>query len=1007
MIMLTFFTVSIFSQDSYLVKGVTVSGTDFTSLPGVSVIVKNTLKGTDTDYDGKFSLNVKKGDILVFSYLGFKETEVLLDGSEVIEVYMDEDNDITDEIVLVGYGTAKKSQVTGSVAKIKNDNLYQLPFSRVDEALLGQASGMNVQATENQAGSEPTITIRGFGSISADSRPAIVIDGVVLDYDFLANLDVNDVKSFEILKDASSAAIYGSEGSNGVIIITTKSGKSGKTKYSYNAYSGLKKARISDAYYFSLADHAKEEELRYGSLSGITQNKLLIGQDTDWQDVIFDNKTIVSHSFSASGGGDKVRFAAGLKYLNDQGVILTDDYKVYSGKLKLDFNLSDKIEVGLNIIPSFSKRRILGDDVYESLRQVNWLPLYHTEETIQYVNRDNYPDIAVGDYATQRHFDEGVAIDGQYYDISNSSENNPGAKLLEREFYANKFKLFTNVFGSYEFNENLKFTTSLGFTYEDTENTEWQGVLATNDGASGAYYEDEDQLYTRYVFDNYFSYEKSIGSSDLNLVAGITLHKRKGEYKVQTGTGYTNDLIKNLSGASNVSTDDYTIERNKFGAFARASYAYDDRFLVSASFRRDGSSVFGTETKYGNFPAVSVGWNIANERFLSRSNFFSDFKLRFSYGITGNENFDTGNDLTAWYSYLSLLQSSNAVIEGVVVNGVSNANIPNNLLQWEGSEEINPGVDFALLDGKITGSFEWYKRTSDNLLVANPVSLTTGFDSLIENVGEIVNTGYELEVISNNISNDDFGWKTSLIATTNKNELTDFGSSNGRVSSISSSIPSEWINLEGNPVSSFYGWVVDQDLEDEYLIREYGVVGGESPYAYVKDLNGDGIIDEDDKTILGDPYPYLVWSLTNSFRYKNLDLSFMFQGSHGAEVSNIGDHHFFHFFDGDLDFDTDTTPNQEFLRPKISTNSIIQDASYVALRNVNLGFSLPDHLIEKVKMERVRVYFVGQNLLYFTSNNYTGFNPEGVSSTSPINYGSQNGGSPIFRTVSLGLNIDF
>ncbi len=1010
-LLLMFMCAGFYGQDSFFVKGIVKSESDDTTLPGVSVLIKNSLKGTDTDYDGNFSLLVKKGDVLVFSSIGFAEKEVEFKGEENLLVYLVEDSNSFEDIIVVGYGTAKKSQVTGSVTKIDNENLYQLPHARADEVLLGQASGVNVQATENEAGSAPTITIRGFGSISADSRPAVVIDGVVVDYDFFANIDINNIRSFEVLKDAASAAIYGSEGSNGVIMITTKSGEDGQTRFSYNSYLGFKEARTSDAYYFSLADHVAEEEEVTGSISDISQYKLDIGVDQDWQDIAFDGGTIMSHAFNAYGGSDKIKFNAGLKYLHDEGVILTDDYKVYSANLKLDFSLSNKIDFGMSFMPSFSKRRVPGASVTDVTRQAVWLPLYHTEETIQFVNSGIYPDVEVGDYAIQRHFDDYTNADGAVLDISNSAQNNPGAKTLEREFFLNRTKLFSNVYAKYSFTDSFNFRTSLGFTYEDTENFQWEGALAnggTLNNPGVASLEVDRTLNTRYIFDNYVTFENTFGDHDINAVGGITVHYRNRKFSETLGAGFQNEIIKDFSGATTTSTSSYEIERQKVGFFARASYAYDNKYLFSGSFRRDGSSVFGTDSKYGNFPAFSIGWNVAREKFLKYSNFISNFKLRFSYGLTGNENFVTGNELTAWYSNLALLQTSNAVIEGELVNGVSSANIPNNVLQWEGSEEINPGVDFGFLNDKITGSFEWYKRTSNSLLVSNPVSFTTGFDSAIENVGEVVNSGFELELVSNNISKDKFGWKTKLTATTNENELTDFGANNGRVSSVSDSTPAEWINLEGNPISSFYGFVVDREIPDEFLVNRYGVVGGKTLGVYVKDLNGDGIINDDDKTILGNPYPFLIWSVGNEIRLGNVDVSFMFQGSHGAETINVADREYFTSFDSDLDIIA-ATPDQDFIRPKFTTSSVVQNASYVALRNVNLGYNIPYDFLSKYKIERLRVYVVGQNLLFLTADDYTGFNPESQDGggVSPINYGYQSSSSPIFRTLSLGLNIDF
>ena len=440
---------------------------------------------------------------------------------------------------------------------------------------------------------------------------------------------------------------------------------------------------------------------------------------------------------------------------------------------------------------------------------------------------------------------------------------------------------------------------------------------------------------------------------------------------------------------------------------SRVNYAYKDKYLVSLSLRRDGFSSFGASTKYGNFPAASVGWNAAKEDFLAESSIISILKFRFSYGVSGNPFFNTGNVLVDSFPYLALLETSTAIVDGGTSSGFNSLNIANQDLQWESSMEINPGIDFGFFGNRITGSVEYYERNSSKLLIDNPVSSTTGFNSALVNIGKVKNSGFELELRTKNITSDNFSWNSTLLLSSNDNELVSFGDSDGQIQNIDAKRAAEWVNSVGNPISSFYGWVVDRDIPLEYIKNPYHPIGAEAQDVYVKDLNGDGLIDDDDKTILGDPYADLVWSFANDFKFGNFDFSFMIQGSEGAMVRNMGDQYIFNHFNSSQDFDKATTPDQHLIKQKIFTNDIVQDASYLALRNINIGYRIPKSFLEELNVTSARIYASGQNLFYNTAANYTGFNPESINTTSPTTYGYQRAGSPVFSTVSLGLNIEF
>ena len=1000
------------------IKGKVVSAEDGSPLIGVSISVLGQSKGAITDIDGNFTIDANPGDVLVINYLGYLPQQIIVGDETTLHIVLEENREQLDEVVVIGYGTQKKSHLTGSISKVENDKLDQMAVSRVDEALIGQVSGVNIQATNAEPGAAPTITIRGFGSVNANTGPAVVVDGLVVDQGFLGNLDMNNVASFEVLKDAASAAIYGSEGSNGVIMITTKSGKEGKTKFSYETYFARKEAFGSDDYRKSVADWAVKELAETGELSNETQYAQLLvettGIDRDWQDVFFDGGNVMSHSLSARGGSKSTKFSMSLRYLHDEGVVITDDYKLYTANLKLDSKLSDKLRFGLSITPSYSKARKLPTSVHNPIRQSPWLPIYHTEETLQFINRTAYPNVGVGDYFLENHLRnidiDGVGGSGR---PRTSGDMNPYAQFVEREHYEYNTSLLSSAFLSYEIVEGLTAKTAFGTTLEQRKRTRYDGTLHHAAGASNAAYNLQNRFNTRLISDNTLDYSKTFGNHEFNALAGATFQRRGSENSTVSGRGYTNDLLKNLQGATLISDyQEINYERKKIGYFGRLSYAFANKYLVNASFRRDGSSVFGVDSKWGNFPAVSVGWNAHLENFLANNSLVSRLKFRVSYGLTGNENFSVGNDIINAYPYLALLNTSNAITDGGVTAGVSALNIANTLLQWEASKEFSPGVDFGFLNNRITGSFDYYVRTSDKLLLENPVSYVTGFSGGIVNLGEVENRGMELELRTKNVAKPKFGWSSTLIASTNKNELLSFGESNGALLEDTYGRNSQWINLIGHPISSFYGYVVDKELPNQYVSTPYHPINSSSEDIIVKDLNGDGLITDEDKTILGDPYPDLIWSFTNEFQVGNFDISVMIQGSQGAEVRNVGDQYFFNWF-GNATVDPaqavadGVVSHESFIQEKVLTNLIVQPAGYFSLRNVNIGYNFSKRQLSRIGIDNARIYVSAQNLIYKTSDLYHGFNPEFIDDANPRKYGEQRAGTPLFRTMSIGANINF
>lgn len=1016
------------NQSSGILKGRVVDSKTGEPMVGANVSVVGTNLGDVTDEDGAFSIDLSADTYSIrVSYIGYSSYDldditVELNQSTQVNIPLTVTSLTIDEVVVIGYGTQLKSHLTGAISKVTNKKLDQIPMARADEALIGQVSGVTIQATggdgnDQGVGSDPQIRIRGTGSITGGAGPLLVIDGVAVDSDFFGSIDMNDVESFEILKDAASAAIFGSRGSNGVILVTTKQGEIGPTKFSYNSYTGFQDVANNPDYNMSLADGLKAELAMNDTLSTQSLYKQLIGVDHNWQDIIFDGGGMRSQSISARGGNKGTRFSTSFTYLHDEGALITDDYKKYNLKAKIDTEVNDQISFGVSINPSFIERRRFDGSTHDILRQTPWLPVYLDNTNIQYVNRlrdkGKYADAQIGDYAIQRMFDDydmanGKSVSSGGTDISNTSNTNPVAKVMERDRRDFKNKVFGRIYLKYNFSENINLLTALSGNLQNTQYKRWQGAQAHRSGASKIQSDLTDINSHHIVAEAFLNYTKNFGSNSITATAGFAAEKRQQKQGSVRGTGYDFDYVTTINSASIIAAgSSWEREKRLESYIGRVTYAYDHKYLASLSLRRDGSSVFGPNKKYGNFPALSLGWRVSEESFMAGNNSINNLKLRISYGVTGNDDIRTGNKLMDWYGYLAVLTANTAVVGNNPVTSFTANGVANPDLQWERSIEYNPGIDFGLFDNRITGSIDYYNRVSDNLIIFQPISTTTGFGNALVNIGEVENKGFEVELRTRNLRTSNLTWSTTFIGSKNKNTLTDFADANGQITSVDSKRAAEWINLVGNPISSFYGYVVDKDIPLEYIKNPWHPIGAEAQDVYVKDLNGDGLIDSDDKAILGSPYPDFVWSITNEVTYNDFDLSFMWQGSHGAEVRNMGDQYLFNHFNSRQDFDPAITPDQEFIKAKIFTDDIIQDASYVALRNINLGYNLPTSIFGNNRIANARVYLSVQNALYLKSDNYTGFNPEAIKRTSPITHGYQTGGGVIPRKYVIGVNIDF
>ena len=1078
MLMTFLINVSVFAQDKYPLSGVVMMEALGQPASGVSVIVKGTDTGTVTDFDGNYALDVANGDILEFVYLGFKTESLLISGQKTANISLKDDTEKLDEIVVVGYGTQKKKNVTGSVSKVSGKKLTQSSVARVDDALVGRVSGIQIAAANSEAGGDSKITVRGVGSITGSSSPLIVVDGIPLgnDSDILGTIDTNTIKSVDVLKDASSTAIYGSRGANGVILVTLKEGVEGKTTFSYNTYFGVKWAEKNDFLDYDLDDFeeylngvergldlsdpldaviSEKLDRGYATLEGSRYVADLFGGETDAQDLIIPGGTITSHSFSAAGGNKQIKYSTSLSYLHDEGVLLEDDFKKYNGRVKVDVTSKNKkFKIGASIAGTrtvqkrvrnfrnkFTQPTYLGPYVTQDLLD-SGLIISGSNAVANLVNFDEL-DLNVGDYTFANFFngafsvgDRGLARDANGdvitfpdgegdLNISTTSNSNILAQSLEQNSFKNQNSFRFNAYAELKLNKGLKLRQNLFGDTRLTSTTTDRGIEFSSQLSNDTERTDRSDTRDHFGSETLLTYKKDLKKHSMDLVGGVAYeYWEYGRTFIDAG-GFINDATDNISLGDDTVVTTLLGQETLVSAFARLNYDYADKYIISLNARTDGSSRFAKGNQYGFFPAASIGWRVSNENFLKNSNVLTDLKLRTSYGVSGSNDINSDVFLSLYRS-----QTTFAPVAYDGEQGVTSTTLGNSELTWESLIEFNPGVDIEFGNGILGMSFDYFERTSKDLLLEQPIGSVTGIPVALSNTGQVVNTGYEVELRSRIVNNANFQWNVSALFSTNENEVTEFGNGQPLITALDDeNLPTEFITEVGGPITAFYGFVYDSDPSLAFIQDPFDRPNSATGQVYVKDLNGDGEIDDDDKTVIGDPYADFTWSITNDFQIYDFDVSFLVQGSHGAEVRALGLRDLRQettgdngiepiqqeFTDGISDlsdnFDVNV-PNAQALRSRFLTSDHIQDAGFVSLRNVNIGYTLPSEVIEKYNFSKLRFFITAENLLYLTDDGYFGFNPEDQSFTSgnanqPTTQGIQRVATPISKTVSIGLNLDF
>lgn len=966
-------------------------------IPGANIIVKGSNITTQTDLDGNFTVNTKKGQILIISFVGMKTLEIA--ASAGMSVKLEDNSNQLDTVFVVGYGTQSKKKLTDNIARVTAKDMENVPVANFQNAMVGKLAGVQITQINGKVEGGVKMRVRGVSSISSSQEPLYVIDGMPLINDNesgssapinpLISLNPNDIESVEILKDASSAAIYGARGTNGVVLITTKQGKSGNTKIAINTSAGWSEAThkmkwLNAAQYIELYTEASAN--RYGAndlwltepggvFDGYSNGKdWRTGQvDTDWQDLALIKGSVQDHTFSISGGDSKTVFFLSGAYNKTEGIVRGNSMDRYSYRGNLDHKVSDKLRVGLNT--SLSKTKIIrigSDNSFTTpLQAVAQTPL------------------------APAYLDDGVTPNNQttlYYNFLMQQYNG--------SWDANIFRTLMNSYAEYKIIPELSFRTELG--YDNNNQTEEYFAGSLTESASTNGYADANAIQSdKYSINNYFNYNKTFKEDyKLDLVVGMSFEESSRKRQYVAGTGFASDDLQTVESAAEITAGSSSRTKYNFlSYFGRATFSILDKYLIKGSLRYDGSSRFGAANRYGVFPAASVGWIMSQEDFLKDSNFINLLKLRGSFGVTGNAGI--GN-----FASLGLFNGSSYNKQ----SAINPYQLVNQDLKWEKTNQVDAGLDFAFLNNRISGEIDYYVKKTNDLLLNEPLPGTSGWSSLTRNVGSLTNKGFEFVLNTTNIKTDKLTWKSSLNLATLDNKVT---------------------NLPGGDIVSGQNIVrVGETISSFYLVEYAGVdpANGDALF-YKNTLNNDGSLDKSttknysdaQRVISGNPYPTLMTGLTNTVLFNNFDFSFTFQGEWGASMYNEAGK----FQSSNARYKDNQTTDQmnRWQKPGDITNvpqarwgrsngdqastRYLEKTDFVRLRNLSFGYTLPKTMIQKLGVDRIRLYMTGVNLLTFT--NYKGYDPESSydnNGDSNIQKGIAFYSAPSAKTIIIGLNID-
>ncbi|MDO5980950.1 SusC/RagA family TonB-linked outer membrane protein [Flavivirga spongiicola] len=999
-VLLLFLLITSVSLAQQTIIGLVTSTEDNQPLPGVTILLKGTTIGATTDFDGNFSIEAPSTGILVFSYVGYLTQEISINNQIKLSVILQEDVSKLDEVVVVGYGTQKKSDITGAVTSVKVGELTSIPLARTDEVLQGQVAGVQVNSNDASPNSNVSIRIRGVSSINGGNNPLVIVDGT--QGVSLSDIHPNDIKSMEVLKDASATAIYGSRGASGVILITTKKGRNEKPTLTYNGYTTLHSVRekldLMNASQY--AQYINRNRVARGLAEIFSSQQLTdfaAGGGTDWQDEIFKTGTTQNHHLTIGGGTDNVNYNISGDFIEAKGIIIGSNYKKFSGRVNIGLKLSEKLKVNINSFTNFAKdnptvlntRDAFGSPVYASL-------LFSPTKPI-------------------------LEADGSYSQpgggVGSNTEYNPVALALEpiRNNYSNTILFNPSV--EYKVFDALTARVGISYQLNDSEDNFYYNERVVNGDETDRQASIGDSKWSRYQNTNILTYEKLFNEKHSVKLTGVfEQQSTKFNSNFSSGKGFlTNAALYNALelGSEATKPSSYAEDSDTESYMGRLNYAFDNRYSVTLTYRADHSSVFATNNKWGYFPSAGFAWNISNEKFLENTNTINSLKLRGSYGEVGNQAIGPYQSLDQLRTGSNVSFNGGALTTGLSLS--TQAGNPN--LKWETTEQLNIGLDLGLFNGRLSLSADYYKKNTTDLLLERQLFQASGFQTQLVNAGEVENKGFEIALSGKPIVKGDFAWGSNITFTKNDNEVIALNSGETELSIGGAGTPgfsdALWLEV-GQPIGLIRGFEYDGvwKSDEAILAAAYDVTPGSPKYV---DQNNDGVINGDDVVNIAKALPDYTFGWNNTFTYNNLSLNVFIIGVQGNDILNIGRF----LTEGGNDGlstallnrwtptnENTNVPGHDVLGNQRNSSRWVEDGSYIRVKNITLGYNLPNKVIQSLKINSAKVYFTGTNLFTFTD--YSGYDPESNNSGGADAFaGVDTASYPSQKKFTIGLDIKF
>lgn len=1012
------------------------------SIPGVSVVVKGTTNGSITDGNGNFTIsNIPENATLQFSFVGMKGQEVAIGNKTSINVVMEEEAIGIEEVVAIGYGTMRKSDVTGSVASVNSSSIMDRPVVSAAQAIAGQISGVQIQQISGMPGAEGmAIRIRGTGSITQSNEPLYVVDGYPMEGSAFRLISPSNIESIEVLKDASSTAIYGSRGANGVVIITTKKGK-GKPSVTVNMYAGFQQPEKyfdmmnRDQFVEYFIDGRNQAWVDAGIINGdpnktphsandtnsrrklypnsstlynipdgkdgyiynfLDPNSVAQMPDNDWQKLLFRDAMMQNYEATFSGGNQNTQYLFSAGYLKQDGIVINSDFNRINLNASINSQINEKLKVGFNMNSYSSTGNEQVEGKYSPIQIALQLP----------------PIFPV------KNGDGSFGSMVRNYDIFPGDVANPIGMAEQISTYRKRYGWLAILFADFEITKGLNYKVSLNGGIQDNNRNYYLPSYVDMDASRApriAEGTNEKETDKDWVVEQTLNYHKIFAEKhNFTALAGYTTQKHYYDRLYGAARGFPNDNIKTINAGAMYDLAGTESEYSMISYLARLNYSYDNKYLLTVSFRTDGSSRFGQENKWGSFPSFSAGWRVKQEEFMQGIETISDLKIRGSYGIAGNNRI--GN-----YSAIGLLNIGYYPTGDALQNTVDPNTMSNDQLGWEKTEQLNLGFDLSLFNHRLRLEGDFYDSKSLELLLNVPVPSITGYPSQMQNVGKVQNKGMEFLLTTKNLVNQ-LKWSSNFNISFNKNEVLAVGPDERPIFASAPNASNAFITTIGSPIASFYGYVFEgvfmsQEELDKYPHLSQDKVGD----GRYRDISGDGKMDANDMTILGDNQPAFTGGFNNNFEYKNFSLGVQFTGSYGAEVFSIYKR-MIAVYHGDRNAmvevldrwkSSEDPGNGQIFRPtrtpsgwSRSPSSLwLTDGSYLRLRNVSLSYEFDSNRLNKISLQGLRIYVTGQNLYTWTKN--PGYDPEASSEGSGLTKGGDYTGYPSARSFILGLNVTF